>query len=161
MFSRHAEWTSAFQKLSERYRGFHSGAGLFHKPSAQFSYRQHTFQVRCRRDRSTRLPKTELSLPFELGPPKLEVIRHFGASRFWGAWVLPEIPRSVKPNSMNVIGFFTNDEAKTRELLTSAVQWKIEQLCQLQPSNGIYLCISRKRLSIALPHFIKEAQVSR
>ena len=105
----------------------------------------------------TRCAQTELTISFPNKTTKLEIIRNFGNSRLRGRKALLDISLGV-PEFDDRYSIYGNHQKDANQLLSSAVQWKIEQLCQLVPGDAIYVSILKKQVKIVCPVFIKGVQ---
>ena len=143
-----SRWNRTYDMLGKRYAGKPGKSGVVYgfgmtKPSITFDYGRTFVAVRNRK--SYRFPsgrQTEISMIWPNRKLRFEVSTVPSKSRSWGPGATEPI---VIDEQQFQSDYYTsgNDPVLVKRLLTSGVQWQIEQLRRHMQNNDVQVSLSR------------------
>lgn len=158
-----SQWNRNYQRLSLRYGGKNTIGGvaygyLLSNPSLMFDYGRTLCVLKNRKSFRFADPRqTELNMVWPDRKIKLEISTSPTRGRSWGPGGLKPVEITNQPFSQN---FFvaSNQPAIAAKLLSSSVQWQLEELRQLAGSQHVGLSLQRGSLQISKPGYLKDYQ---
>ncbi|MFK7766926.1 MAG: RING finger protein [Mariniblastus sp.] len=157
-----SRWNKTYDRLSKRYGGQKNSrlmyGFLFNRPSLTFDYGRTLCTLKNRKtSRFSAKRQTEIDMLWPDRKFRLEVGTAPTRSRGWGAMAMKqiEIDDSQFQSSFYVS---SNKTVLAERYLNPGIQWQLEQLRRHMNNNELSLNISRGRLSIAKPGYIKGYQ---
>jgi hypothetical protein len=156
-----SRWNQTYDRLGKRYAGKPGKGGVAYgfgltKPSLTFDYGRTMCAVRNRK--SYHFPSgchTEISMIWPNRKLRFEISTSPSKPRNWGPNATQEI---VIDEPQFQEAYFTsgNDPILVNRLLTTGVQWQIEQLRRHMGNDDVHVTVSRGNLVVSKPGYIKD-----
>ena len=163
-FNRMNRWNRTYVRLAKRYagkRGNRGGAVYGYgitKPSLTFNYGRTFCSLRNRK--SFRFPSgrlTEISMIWPNRKLRMEISTSRTKSRSWGPGGIGIKQVFIEDPKFQADYYISASDSQTAaHLMSSGVQWQIEQLRRLGGNNEIVISISRGSLTVGKPGYIKD-----
>jgi hypothetical protein len=160
-FRRISRWNRTYDRLSKRYAGKQGKGGVVYgfgltRPSLTFDYGRTFCALRNRKSfRFSTGRQTEISMVWPNRKIRLEVATARVKTRNWG-------PGSMRPVCVEEPQFqsdyyiLSNDPHVAQKMLSSGVQWQIEQLRRHMDNHEVQILLGRGNLVVSKPGYIKD-----
>ena len=156
-------WNRIYAKLGKRYAGKQANRGVFYgylisNPGLSFDYgRTFCFLKNRKSSRFLEGKQTEITMTWPSKRPKLEVVTPDVRTRNWRGTSMTVLPIKDQRFHSNFTAL-ANKGLQSGALLTSGVQWQLEQLRRHTAKHSLCMTLNRGSLSIAKPGYIKDYQ---
>jgi hypothetical protein len=161
-FRRLNRWNRTYDRLSKRYGGSQGKGGVVYgfgltKPSLTFDYGRTFCALRNRKSfRFAAGKQTEFSMVWPNRKLKLEISTSPARkTRGWGGGAMKQV-FIEEPEFQSNYYVSSNKPFITQKMLTTGVQWQIEQLRRHMGNEEIQITLNRGSLVVSKPGYIKE-----